>query len=49
MGRKIGLKKKSWHTRENLEIWFNGLTPEQRLSIALEIEGFRKEARFVDD
>ncbi len=49
MSSKIGLPKKSWHTRDSLEIWFNGLTPEQRLSLALEIEDFRKVARFVED
>jgi hypothetical protein len=45
----MGLHKKSWHTRENLESWFFSLTPEQRLSLALDIDDFRKEARFVED
>lgn len=36
-----------WHKQKNLEDWFKKLTPEQRLDISIEIEGFRKEAKFV--
>jgi len=41
-------RKMEWHSRKNLQDWFDKLTPEQRLKIALEIEKFRREARFVE-
>ena len=42
------LKNMEWHSRKNLQDWFGKLTPEQRLTIALEIEKLRREARFVE-
>jgi len=41
-------KPEKWHSRKNLQDWFDKLTPEQRLKIALQIEKFRREARFVE-
>lgn len=41
-------KNMDWHSRKNLQNWFDKLTPEQRLKIALQIEKFRREARFVE-
>jgi hypothetical protein len=32
-----------------LKVWFKKLTPAQRLSIAEDIERFRRLARFVED
>ena len=37
-----------WHDRRKLIDWFSRLTPEHRLKIALEIEQFRREARFIE-
>jgi hypothetical protein len=35
--------------QKKLSKWFKNLPPEKRLAIALEIEKFRRGARFVDD
>ena len=40
---------KEWHSRKNLQKWFAKLTPEQRMKLALLVEKFRREARFVED
>jgi hypothetical protein len=40
-------KSQKWHNKKHLQEWFNKLTPEQRLKIALQVEKFRREARFV--
>jgi len=34
-------------TRTKLSRWFSRLTPEQRLALALEIEDFKRKAKFV--
>jgi hypothetical protein len=41
-------KNMDWHRRENLQKWFDKLTPEQRLKLVVQIEKFRREARFVE-
>ena len=38
-----------WHSRKNLQEWFDKLTPEQRLELVMEIEKFRREAKFVEE
>jgi hypothetical protein len=38
--------KMKWHNKEHLQKWFNKLTPEQRIKLALQVEKFRREAKF---
>jgi hypothetical protein len=40
-------KQQKWHNKKHLHEWFGKLSPEQRLKIALQVEKFRREARFV--
>jgi hypothetical protein len=35
-----------WHNKKNLIKWFDKLTPEQRIKLALQVEKFRREAKF---
>jgi hypothetical protein len=39
---------KEWHDKKHLLKWFSKLTPEQRIKLALQVEKFRKEAKFID-
>jgi hypothetical protein len=39
-------EKMEWHNKKNLQKWFKKLTPEQRIKLALQVEKFRKEAKF---
>ncbi len=41
-------KSKDWHSRKNLQDWFDKLTPEQRIRIAFQVEKFRRGAKFVE-
>ena len=40
--------KMEWHDKKNLQKWFDKLTPEQRIKLALQVEKFRREAKFVE-
>lgn len=40
-------RKQGKDDRDKLLEWFGKLTPEKRLSLSLEIERFRREAKFV--
>jgi hypothetical protein len=35
-----------WHDKKHLQKWFSKLTPEQRIKLVLQVEKFRKEAKF---